>query len=154
MQKHLYVSPPIKPVLQEIKEGFLHHVCDLSRGEKKRMRQTTAEREKSKVRELQRRAFQPKTLWQLFVCWGQDRANNHEQSFSHLTYLHLLSFPHWFSSRVLRGEPVVFTRPKTDPYLFFRWQKGHQETRISWLCAQVRPVHAIPEWCLPAVRSN
>lgn len=43
-QKHLYVSPPIKPVLQEIKEGFLHHVCYLCRGEKKKNEANTTER--------------------------------------------------------------------------------------------------------------
>lgn len=155
MQKHLYVSPPIKPVLQEIKEGFLHHVCDLCRGEKKTMRQTTAERDKSKVRELQEKGTPTKQRpYHSYLSAGSGTGQTTMNGGFHLTYLHLLSFPDWFSSRVLRGEPAVFTRPKTDSHLFFRGQNGHQETRISWLCAQVWPVHGIPEWCLPAVRSN
>ena len=60
----MHVSPPIKPVLQEIKEGFLHHVCDLCRGEKKRIRQTHAKREKAKVKELEGKGHREMNWWE------------------------------------------------------------------------------------------
>lgn len=86
--KHLHVSPPIKPVLQEIKEGFLHHVCDLCRGEKKRIRQTHAKREKAKVKELEGKGHREKTLSQPVVWWGWEQGGTGrvtQKGFSYLT---------------------------------------------------------------------
>lgn len=54
--KGQHFSPPIKPVLQEVKESFLHHVCHLCRGEEDWAERNDREKEKSKVsREVSRR---------------------------------------------------------------------------------------------------
>ena len=54
--KRQYFSPPIKPVLQEVKESFLHHVCHLCGGEEDWTGRIDREKKKSKVRkEVSRR---------------------------------------------------------------------------------------------------